>query len=224
MKKLPFKTHLVLAALLFSTQLQATTQDQAAQNQAAPPSSIKVLAFAGSTRGDSYNKKLVQEAAAIAREKGASVTVIDLKELPMPLYDGDVEEAEGMPPNAKRLRELMIESSAIIIASPEYNASISAVLKNALDWVSRSEDGRPSRSAFKGKKFAIMSTSPGRGGGARGLAHLTTIIEDIGGEVIQKKVIVPDGYKAFNEKGELENTKVQQELQEEIDELLKDAV
>jgi chromate reductase, NAD(P)H dehydrogenase (quinone) len=214
--KNPFsKVNLVLA-LLFSAQLTAETQGPATQN-----ATTKVLAFAGSTRKDSYNKKLVQEAAAIARKSGASVTVIDLKEYPIPLYDGDAEAAEGMPANAKRLRDLMIASDDIIIASPEYNGSVSAVLKNALDWVSRSEDGSPSRSAFKGKKFAIMSTSPGMGGGARGLVHLTDIIEGIGGIVIKKKVVVPDGYKAYDENGSLENSKVEQELQEEINELLQ---
>ena len=149
---------------------------------------MKVLALAGSGRGDLLNKKLVKEAAEIARQMGATVTVIDLKDYPMPFYDAEFETKRGMPKNAKRLRELMIGSDAIIIASPEYNSSIPAVLKNALDWASRSIDGGASREAFKGKKFAIMSTSPGRGGGSRGLVHLRSVIEDVGGVVVPEQV------------------------------------
>jgi chromate reductase, NAD(P)H dehydrogenase (quinone) len=181
----------------------------------------KVLAFAGSTRADSYNKKLVAYAAEIARKSGAEVTFIDLKDYPMPNYDADLEKNEGMPPNAKRLRDLMRRSKAIIIASPEYNGSVSAVLKNALDWTSRSEDGQSSREAYKGKKFAIMSASPGKGGGARGLVHLRAIIEDIGGEVLKKQTIVPQAYDAFNTKGELENASLKNDLKQEICELLQ---
>src|SRR5262245_61507584 len=92
----------------------------------------KILAFAGSTRKDSYNKKLVKEAAQIARKCGANVTVVDLKDYPIPLYDGDLEKDEGMPENAKRIRKMMIESDAILIASPEYNGSLPAVLKNVI--------------------------------------------------------------------------------------------
>jgi chromate reductase, NAD(P)H dehydrogenase (quinone) len=182
---------------------------------------IKVLAFAGSTRKDSINKKLVLIAAEIARKKGASVTFIDLKEYPIPLYDGDLEESEGMPKNAKYIRNLMLESSAIIIATPEYNGSISAVLKNALDWVSRSEDSNASRGAFKGKKFAVMSTSPSKKGGLNGLNHLSFILENLGGKVVSIKVAVPNGFEAFNEVGQLRDEKIAKELDQEIDELLQ---
>src|ERR1700731_2076408 len=88
---------------------------------------IKIVAFAGSTRADSYNKKLVNEAAAIAREMGAQVTIIDLKDYPMPLYDADFEVKQGMPESAKRLRALLIQSDAVLISSAEYNGSIPAV-------------------------------------------------------------------------------------------------
>src|SRR5262249_13673112 len=115
-----------------------------------------VLAFSGSTRHDSVNKKLINEAANIAREQGANVVLIDLKEYHIPLYDGDLEDAEGMPENARYLRQLMLQSDAILIASPNYNHSIPAVLKNVLDWISRSENAERSREAFEGKKFAIM--------------------------------------------------------------------
>lgn len=180
---------------------------------------IKILAFAGSARSDSYNKKLVEEAVAIARSMGAKVNVIDLKDYPMPIYDADEESSKGMPLNAKRFRSLMVESDGIIISSPDYNGSVSGLLKNALDWASRS-DGDRSHSAFEGKKFAIMSVSPGRGGGARNLPHLQAIIECLGGKVVQKKVSVPSARNAFNEKGRLKDPATLEALRQEISQLI----
>ncbi len=177
---------------------------------------VKVLAFAGSTRADSYNKKLVNDAADMARQMGATVTVIDLKDYPMPFYDGDIESKQGLPKNAIKLRQLMIKNDAIIIASPEYNASISGVLKNALDWTSRGEKGGYSPDAFKGKKFAIMSASPGPGGGSRGLVHLRTIIEAAGGTVVPKQVTIPNAQEYFA----VEKRPPNETLQEEIKQLL----
>lgn len=180
----------------------------------------KVLALAGSTREGSLNKKLMQNAAAISRDMGAKVTVIDLKDFPMPFYDGDLEKNQGMPLHAKRIRDLMIASDAILIATPEYNASMPAVLKNAIDWASRSEDGKSSRDAFKGKKFAIMSASPGKGGGARSLAHLRAVIEDVGGEVVELQLAVPQAHNAFDAEGHLAQGPIRQALQSEIQQLL----
>jgi chromate reductase len=159
---------------------------------------MNVLVFAGSTRADSYNKKLANEAAQIARNLGAKVTLINLKDFSMPFYDGDLEK-EGMPANAKKFRNLMIANDVIVIACPEYNGSLPAVLKNALDWASRSETGGSSREAFKGKQFALLSTSPGQGGGARALVHLQAIIENVGGEVLENFVSVPTAHEALSE-------------------------
>jgi chromate reductase len=178
---------------------------------------MKVLAFAGSTRADSYNKKLVNDAADLAKQMGATVTVIDLKDYPMPFYDADVEKNQGLPKNAKRLRELMIGSDAIIIATPEYNSSTSSVLKNTLDWASRGEDGNYSPDAFKEKRFAIMSASPGKGGGSRALVQLRSILEAVGGTVISKQVTIPDAHQYFSEKKRPENRL----LKEEIEQLLQ---
>jgi len=184
-------------------------------------SNIKVLAFAGSTRTDSYNKKLVREAADIASAMGATVTIIDLRDYPMPFYDGDLEDEEGMPENAKKFRNMLMENQAFIIASPQYNASVTAVLKNAIDWASRGEAGGASKVAFSGKKFAIMSCSPGAKGGARGLIHLQTILEDVGGVIMSKKVSVPIADKAFDPQGHLISDATKQQLVEEIQELLQ---
>ncbi len=181
---------------------------------------VKVLALSGSTREDSANKKLVQEAASFARQMGASVTVIDLKNFPMPLYDADVEENRGLPENAKRLRKMMIDSQVIFIASPEYNGSVTAVLKNTLDWASRGENKQGSSEAFKGKKFVLMSASPSRMGGARGLVHLQNIIENIGGSVLSPQVTVPDAYNAFDSAGRLKDP----DLKTKLRDLVKQAV
>lgn len=174
----------------------------------------KVLAFAGSTRKDSYNKKLIAAASEVAKEQGSLVTLIDLKDFPMPLYDADLETVQGLPENAKRLRNLMISHDKIMIASPEYNASIPAVLKNALDWVSRAEDGSFSTLAFKGKKFAIMSASPGKMGGARALNHLRSILETNGGIVLFKQVSIGNAHQYFAKNSGTENVALKEEVQQ----------
>ncbi len=171
-----------------------------------------VLVFAGSLRADSYNKKLAKDAAETASKMGADVTVIDLKDFSMPFYDADLEAKEGMPKNAKRLRDLMIASDAIVISTPEYNHSIPAVLKNSLDWASRNEKGGGSKEAFKGKKFAIMSAAAGKSGGASALVHLRQVIEDCGGEVVSVQVSVPRAY----ETGALDNAVVKKTLNDEL--------
>ena len=175
-----------------------------------------VLFLSGSTREGSIHKKLILEAAEIARHKNLNVTVIDLKDFPIPFYDGDLESKEGMPVKAKQLRQVMIQNDVIVIASPEYNGSVPAILKNAIDWASRGENGGSSRDAFKGKKFLLMSASPGTSGGNRGLVHLRAIIESIGGIVQKEQFTVPNAYTAFNEKGCLKDPKLKVELQQLI--------
>jgi len=181
---------------------------------------VKVLALAGSTRKDSYNKKLIQVAADIARQKGAKVTVIDLNDYSLPFYDGDLETKQGLPANAKKLRDLISQNDAIMIASPEYNASIPGILKNAIDWTSRDEKAQYSSDPYKGKKIAIMSASPGKGGGARALVHLRTILQAVDGDVIKDQVSVPEAYKAFDAKGKLVSAETNKKLQEEVQQLL----
>lgn len=183
---------------------------------------IKVLAFSGSTRQDSLNKKLLSEAVKLARQQGAQVTLIDLKDYPLPFYDGDLESKEGMPAKVKEFRNLMIQSSVIFISSPNYNGSISAVLKNALDWASRGEDGKASREAFKGKKFLIMSASPGKTGGVKGLGHLRSIIENVGGTVVQEQVSLGNAHNAFDNEGHLKDEKTKEELEKAIKAALED--
>lgn len=167
---------------------------------------VKILAFAGSTRTDSYNKKLVKIAAEGAREAGAEVTLLDLRDHPLPLYDGDLEDAEGLPENAKKLKKILSAHQGFLIASPEYNSSISAVLKNAIDWASRTEtDDEPPLVAFRGKSVALMSASPGGLGGLRGLVHVRAILGNIGAHVLPDQIAISAAYNAFDEAGELKD-------------------
>lgn len=172
----------------------------------------RVLMFAGSTREGSVNKKLIAEAAEIAQKMDAKVVIVDLKYYPMPFYDAELEAKEGMPAMAREFRKLMVNSDAIFIASPEYNASVSAVLKNALDWASRGENAQYSPDAFKGKRFGIMSASPGPGGGARGLVHLRAILTALGGVVSPTEVSVPRAFDAFDAQGHLKDPQLKAEL------------
>ena len=111
----------------------------------------RILAFAASTRRESFNKKLVAVAAQGARQAGAEVTLIDLKDFPLPLFDQDLEAEQGMPENGKKLKKLFIDHDGLLIASPEYNSSFPAVLKNAIDWVSRPAPGEPSPGGHSGQ-------------------------------------------------------------------------
>jgi NAD(P)H-dependent FMN reductase len=166
----------------------------------------KILAFAGSTRTGSFNKKLAAAAAEGARTGGASVTVVDLRDLALPLFDEDLEAASGLPEGAQKLKALLRECDGFLIASPEYNSSITAVLKNAIDWASRSEtDDEPPLAAFRGKVAALCSASPGALGGLRGLVHLRAILGNIGVIVLPDQVCISTAHEAFDEAGRLKD-------------------
>lgn len=164
-----------------------------------------VLAFAGSTRQDSYNKKLVQIAAQGASDAGADVTYLDLRDLPLPLFDEDLEVREGLPLNAKKLKELMIAHQGFLIASPEYNSSISAVLKNAIDWASRPQPGEAPLACFRGKVAVLMSASPGALGGLRGLVHIRAILGNLSVLVLPEQRAIGSAYDAFTPEGKLKD-------------------
>lgn len=172
----------------------------------------KILAFAGSTRTDSFNKKLVKIAATGAVEGGADVTVIDLRDFAMPLYDGDLEQQQGLPSNAQKLKDLMLSHQGFLISAPEYNSSISAVLKNTIDWVSRPAAGEEPLACFKGKVAGIMSTSPGGLGGLRGLVHVRAILENISVLVIPDQIAVSKAHEVFNADGTLKDKKQEDQI------------
>lgn len=172
----------------------------------------KMLAFAGSTRTDSFNKRLVKIAATGAKEAGADVTIIDLRDFQMPLYDEDLERKEGLPSSTRKLKELMLSHHGFLISSPEYNSSISGVLKNTIDWTSRQGDDESPMSCFKDKAAGIMSASPGGLGGLRGLVHVRAILENMGVLVIPTQVAISKAHEAFNLDGTMKDQKQEQQV------------
>jgi chromate reductase, NAD(P)H dehydrogenase (quinone) len=167
----------------------------------------RILSFAGSSRRESFNKKLVSIAVKGARDAGAEVTLIDLKDFPLPLFDQDLEAEQGMPENGKKLKKLFIDHDGLLISSPEYNSSITAVLKNAIDWVSRPAPGEPSLVGFRNKVATLMSASPGALGGLRALVHVRSILGNIGVVVLPEQIAVAKAHEAFNPDGSLKDPK-----------------
>jgi chromate reductase len=165
--------------------------------------SVRVLAFAGSARRDSLNKRLVAYAAGIARDAGAEVTLIDLNDYDMPVYHGDHEAEHGLPSAAQRLREAFIAHDALLIASPENNASVPAALKNAIDWVSRPHAGQNGLVPYQGKTAALLAASPGALGGIRGLPHLRAILQALGVLVLSEQFALGRAHEAFDADGAL---------------------
>lgn len=165
----------------------------------------KILAFSGSTRTDSFNKKLIKIAAAGAKDTGVEVTLIDLRDFPMPLYDGDLEQRDGLPSTARNLKDLMLSHQGFLISSPEYNSSISGVLKNTIDWASRQSESEIPLACFKNKIAGLMSASPGGLGGLRGLVHVRSTLENIGVLVIPEQIAVAKAHEAFNTDGTMKN-------------------
>jgi len=167
----------------------------------------RILAFAGSARAASLNRKLVRIAADGARAAGAEVTLVELADFPLPLYDGDLEAAEGLPANARKLKELFLAHQGLLIAAPEYNSSITPLLKNTIDWVSRSSTGEAPLACFDGKVAALMSASPGSLGGLRGLTVVRLCLSGIRVLVLPDQVAVPGAADAFAEDGRLKDEK-----------------
>jgi NAD(P)H-dependent FMN reductase len=169
----------------------------------------RILAFAGSTRRESFNKKVLAIAVKGPRDAGAEVTLIDLKDFPLPLFDQDVEAEQGMPDHGKKLKKLFIEHDGLLIASPEHNSSITGVMKNAIDWVSRPAPGESSLMAFRGKVATLMSASPGALGGLRALVHVRSILGNIGVVVLPEQIAVPKAHEALKPDGSLVDPKQQ---------------
>ena len=163
----------------------------------------RILAFAGRARRESLNKKLIAAAAARARELGVEVSLVDLADFPLPLYDGDLESDSGIPENAAKLRTLMLEHDGLLIACPEYNGSITPLLKNTIDWTSRPAGDLRATAAYRGKVAGLISASPGALGGLRGLVHVRAILSGMGVLVVPGDLAVGGAYQAFSEDGSL---------------------
>ncbi len=188
-------------------------------------SALRLLFFAGSQRQASLNKRLARLGHAIAEANGIPSTFADLGDYPMPLYDGDLEAAEGPPENAKKLKHLMGLHTGVFIACPEYNSSISPLLKNTLDWVSRiREEDESANEVFKTRVFALGSASPGGMGGLRGLNTVRQVLElGLGALVLPEQFAVPRATEAFDDHGHLKNKESQETFKALIQKLARAA-
>ncbi len=161
----------------------------------------KILAFAGALRTESLNKKTLAIAVQGAKNAGGIVTVIDLRDFPVPLYDGDIEAQSGLPESAIKLHELMRASDGFLIASPEYNSGISGTMKTYIDWTSRPLGEFGAGAAYGGKFASIMSASPGGLGGIRALPNVRTILGSMGVHVLPGDFALAKAHEAFNDDG-----------------------
>lgn len=186
---------------------------------------MRLLFFAGSARKRALNKKLARLGRHIAEANGIEAVFVDLADYHMPIYHGDLEEAEGPPERAIAFTALLAEYDGVFIATPEYNSSIPALLKNTLDWVSRVRGhGLSGAEVFKTRVFAISAASPGYYGGMRSLLTLRQILEvGLGATVIPQQIALPRATQAFEEDGSLKD-EAQQKLFANVIEALAIAV
>lgn len=181
----------------------------------------RLLAFSGSSRKGSYNRRVLDYLVRQAQAAGAEVNTLDLAGLDIPIYHGDIESAEGSPPGARELR-LQIEScDGMIVACPEYNGFVTPLLLNSLDWASRLPEGGAGPRVFANKTVLVASASPGAFGGMRAAGHLRTLLSGMGCIVLPASVVVPTAASAFNEDGSLANDQVRQRAEYALGQLLE---
>lgn len=178
--------------------------------------SVRILVVAGSLRQGSWNKKLARVAAGFLKELGAEVDLLELNEVPMPVYDGDLEEAEGLPPGAVEFKKRLAAAQGFLFVSPEYNSSIPGTFKNAIDWASRGDED-----VFAGKIAALMAASPGRFGGARMMPHLRQVMAVLGLWLVPDHVTLAQADKQFNEDGSLSSDFFAKQVKDVCASLLK---
>src|SRR6056297_1798636 len=168
----------------------------------------RILAFAGSTRKESFNRKLLAVAVELARQADLDVQHIELADYPLPFMDQDLETEKGQPENATALRKLMLEADGLLLACPEYNSSITPLMKNVIDWCSRKESGGGDLSPYENKKALLLGASPGRRGGKRSVEAVGSILGSIGVEVFDKEFTLPGAAEAFDHLGQLRDVEM----------------
>ena len=187
------------------------------------PTPSKLLIFAGSTRQASFNRQLAHAAAAQARASGSEVTLIELADFDVPIYNADLE-AKGTPPDVMRLKQIMFEHPAWIICSPEYNGSYTALLKNTIDWASSPVKSDPAwqdgTKCFNGKVVGVLSASPGALGGLRSQSHLTPLLLNLQCWVAPKAFALGKAGEAFDAEGKLISPFHVKQVQAVIDQVL----
>lgn len=172
------------------------------------PTTPRILAFAGSARRESLNRKLLAVAVDATRVAGGDVTLLDLNEYALPLYHGDEEDARGLPPAAVKLIDLVNAHAGLLIASPEYNSFMTPLLKNTIDWISRADEN-----PFTGKVAAVVSASPGALGGARSMMHVRHLLLHLGCHVVPAQCILPHAAAAFDAAGALKEPRSQKSVE-----------
>lgn len=172
------------------------------------PTPPRILAFSGSSRKESFNRKFLAAAVQAVREAGGDVTLIELKDYELPLYNGDLEDARGLPANAAKLIGLIQEHAGLLIASPEYNSMFTPLLKNTIDWCTRGDDN-----PFTGKVAAVISASPGALGGVRSLKLMQQLLLHLGCHIVPGQNFLPQADRAFDEKGALKDERPRKALQ-----------
>ena len=186
-----------------------------------PPT--KLLVFAGSTRKASFNRKLAHTAAEMAKSSGAEVTLIELADFDVPMYNADLE-AQGTPADVMKLKQLMFEHPAWVVCSPEYNGSYTALLKNTIDWVSSPVKGDPvwqsGTKSFAGKVVGVLSASPGALGGLRSQSHLVPLLMNLQCWVAPKAFALGHAGDAFDAAGALVNEFHVKQVQAVLDQVL----
>ncbi|UNM16261.1 NAD(P)H-dependent oxidoreductase [Streptomyces formicae] len=180
------------------------------------PGPLRVLVFGAAMRAGSVNARLASLVARLVADTGATVDLASMRDFVMPLYDGDAEDAEGLPSGALALRDRIERCEAFVISSPEYNASVPGVLKNAIDWVSRVHP-----QPFKDKHALLVSASPSMVGGNRGLWALRVPLEHLGTRVYPDMFSLARAHQGFTEDGQLTDSGLQQRLAETVEAFLR---
>jgi NAD(P)H-dependent FMN reductase len=186
----------------------------------------KLAFISGSTRKASLNRKLVAYAQRVAAEKGHAADTVDFDDYPMPLYNGDLQERDGIPESARRLKGALSGYPGIFISAPEYNAGITPLLKNTLDWLSRIRDpGEAPLQLFKTRVFAIASASPSMHGGTRGLLTVRQVLAvGLGALVLPDQLALSRADQAFDEAGQLKDEAMRNAIAGIVDRLAFTAV
>lgn len=177
----------------------------------------RVLALAGSLRKDSYNKKLIRVGAEALRRAGAEVDLLELNDVAMPVYDGDLEAATGLPPGAVEFKRRLARADGFMFSSPEYNYSIPGTFKNAIDWASRGEED-----VFSGKVGALMAASPGGAGGMRMMPHLRQVLIALDVWLLNAQVTLAKAADAFKEDGTLASERDAKQVEALAEALVKE--
>lgn len=176
---------------------------------------MKILVFAASLRKGSFNRKLAAQAVGLLKGSGVEVDHADYREFEMPIYDGDLEAASGVPPGGEELSRRIAAADAVVISTPEYNGGMPGTLKNAIDWVSRTDPD-----PIDGKPILLLGASPGALGAVRGLWHTRVPFEVMGAHVYPEVFGLPKAAQAFSENGSFTDPKTEARLKSLLEEYL----